>query len=80
MLAQSLVELPTLRNAHLLVWRGGGDDEVIAVHVGGLGGDRRHLAALPRLLLNLRNLLPLLRGRRDLRAQDDVTDLALQGT
>lgn len=62
----------------LLVGRGGGDDEVIAVDVGGLGGQRRHLAALPRLLLNLRNLLALLAGRRDLGTQDDVTDLALQ--
>ncbi len=63
---------------HLLVGRGGGDDEVVPVHVGGLGGDGRHVAALARLLLDLRDLLPLLAGRRDLRAQDDVADLALR--
>mmetsp|Transcript_21771 Transcript_21771/g.52019 ORF Transcript_21771/g.52019 Transcript_21771/m.52019 type:complete len:426 (-) Transcript_21771:5117-6394(-) len=47
------------------------------MHVGRLGGDSRHLAGLPRLLLNLGDLLPLLRGRGDLRAQDNVPNLAL---
>ena len=47
------------------------------MHVGGLGGHRRHLAALARLLLNLGNLLALLARGRDLRAEDDVADLTL---
>ncbi len=75
--AKSLNSCPICA-ACLLVGAGGGDDEVVSVHVCGLGGDRRHLPALPRLLLNLRNLLPLLAGRRDLRAQDDVADLRLR--
>ena len=129
--------------ARLLVGAGGGDNQVVSMHVGGLGGDRSHLPALPRLqgwggwgqgregwrqcmraagvhlrscacraaspaapmaaagtaalaappvrlprpgplkhtahlLLDLCNLLPLLAGRRDLGAQDDVADLRLQ--
>jgi hypothetical protein len=48
-----------------------------AAHVR-LGGDGGRLRAGGGLLLNLRDLLPLLAGRRDLRAQDDVADLALR--
>eukprot|EP00955_Chlamydomonas_euryale_P027452 289382-Chlamydomonas_euryale.AAC.7 len=62
----------------LLVRRRCRDDHVVAVHVGRLGRDGGHLAALARLLLDLGNLLPLLRWRRDLRAQDDVADLGLR--
>ncbi len=54
-----------------------GDNELVAVHVGRLGGDGRHLPALPGLLLDLGDLLALLARRRDLSAQDDVADLAL---
>ena len=62
----------------LLVGGRGGDDELIAVHVGGLGGDGCHLARLLRLLLDLGNLLALLRGRGDLCAKNDVADFALR--
>mmetsp|Transcript_62206 Transcript_62206/g.196851 ORF Transcript_62206/g.196851 Transcript_62206/m.196851 type:complete len:1067 (-) Transcript_62206:4174-7374(-) len=62
----------------LLVRREGGDDELVPVHVGGLGGYGRELPGVLGLFLDLRDLLPLLRGRGDLRAQDDVADLALR--
>jgi hypothetical protein len=39
--------------------------------------DRGLVAALLGLLLDVGDLLALLRRRRDLRAQDDVADLAL---
>jgi hypothetical protein len=47
------------------------------VHVDGAGCDRGEVAALPRLLFDLCDLLPLLAGWCDLCAQDDVTDLTL---
>eukprot|EP00964_Phaeocystis_antarctica_P078146 scaffold48598_cov65-Phaeocystis_antarctica.AAC.1 len=62
----------------LLVLRGRGDDELLAVHVGGLGGDGVELRRLARALLDLGHLLPLHRGRRDLHAEDDVADLGLR--
>ena len=61
----------------LLVRRRGGDDELVAVDVGGLGGHRGELVAVGALLLNLGNLLPLQRRRGDLCAQDDVPNLRL---
>ena len=63
---------------HLLVRRGGGDNELIAVHVLGARGHGRHLLPRCGLLLDVGNLLALHAGRRDLRAQNDVPDLALQ--
>lgn len=60
----------------LVVGRGGGDDLVsVLVDSSGLCG--RELRLLLGLLLNLGNLLALLRRRRDLHAQNDVTDLRL---
>ena len=49
-----------------------------ATHVDGFGGRLRELTGRARLLLYLRDLLPLLGRRRDLHAQDDVADLALR--
>lgn len=47
------------------------------MHVDTLCCDCCHVAALPGLLLNLSNLLPLLTGRCDFSTQDDVPDLRL---
>eukprot|EP00983_Pelagomonas_calceolata_P049686 1141629-Pelagomonas_calceolata.AAC.8 len=47
-----LSNLCRCRQAHLLVRRGGGDDQLIAMHVSRLGGDCRHLAALACLHAN----------------------------
>lgn len=45
-----------------------------------LGASRHGIHLLPcrGLLLDVGDLLPLHAGRRDLRSQDDVTDLTLQ--
>lgn len=60
----------------LIVGRGGGYDLVsVLVHSSGLRS--RELRLLFGLLLDLGNLLALLRRRRDLHTQDDVTDLRL---
>lgn len=60
----------------LVVGRGGGDD-LVSVLVDGSGLRGRELRLLLGLLLNLGNLLALLRRRRDLHTQNDVTDLRL---
>mmetsp|Transcript_8475 Transcript_8475/g.28819 ORF Transcript_8475/g.28819 Transcript_8475/m.28819 type:complete len:688 (+) Transcript_8475:1085-3148(+) len=60
----------------LLVLAARGHDELLAVLVDGLCGDRIDLRGLA-VLLDLGNLLALLRGRRDLHAQDDVPNLRL---
>mmetsp|Transcript_63136 Transcript_63136/g.136700 ORF Transcript_63136/g.136700 Transcript_63136/m.136700 type:complete len:725 (-) Transcript_63136:4486-6660(-) len=66
------------REGLLLVGRARRHDHLLAVHVRRLrrdGGDLRHLLAL---LLEVRDLLALDRGGRDLHAEDDVADLALR--
>lgn len=55
----------------------GGSDDLIAVFVNSARLCGSELRLLFGLLLNLGNLLPLLRGSRDLHTQDDVTDLRL---
>mmetsp|Transcript_100977 Transcript_100977/g.289830 ORF Transcript_100977/g.289830 Transcript_100977/m.289830 type:complete len:466 (-) Transcript_100977:385-1782(-) len=61
----------------LLVGRAGRHDHLLAVDIGRLGRNGRDLGHLLALLLEVRDLLPLDRGGRDLHAQDDVADLAL---
>mmetsp|Transcript_39072 Transcript_39072/g.85881 ORF Transcript_39072/g.85881 Transcript_39072/m.85881 type:complete len:419 (+) Transcript_39072:398-1654(+) len=62
----------------LLVRRGGGDDEFLAVDVRRLGGHRVELRRLLGLLLDLGDLLALHRRRGDLHAKDDISDLRLR--
>mmetsp|Transcript_24498 Transcript_24498/g.79156 ORF Transcript_24498/g.79156 Transcript_24498/m.79156 type:complete len:287 (-) Transcript_24498:5763-6623(-) len=62
----------------LLVLRRRRDHHVFAVDVRRLRRHRRQLRLLPRLLLDLRDLLPLQRRRRDLHPQDHVPDLRLR--
>lgn len=54
---------------------GCGGDDFIPVFVNSAGLCGCQLRLLLGLLLNFCNLLPLLRGGRDLHAQDDVSDL-----
>lgn len=60
-----------------LVVGGGGGDDLVAVLVDGARLRGRELRLLFGLLLDLGDLLALLRGSGDLHAQDDVTDLRL---
>ena len=61
----------------LLVVGGGGGDDLLAVLIHCLRGGGGELGLVLRRLLDLRDLLALLRGRGDLHAQDDVADLRL---
>ena len=54
-----------------------GHDDLITVDVGGSGGGSCKLRLFFGLLLDLSNLLPLLRGCWDLHTQNDVSDLRL---
>ena len=54
-----------------------GHDDLITVDVGGSGGGSRQLRLFFGLLLDLSDLLPLLRGCWDLHTKNDVSDLRL---
>mmetsp|Transcript_2955 Transcript_2955/g.8790 ORF Transcript_2955/g.8790 Transcript_2955/m.8790 type:complete len:598 (+) Transcript_2955:730-2523(+) len=61
----------------LLVRGGRGDDHFLTVHVDRLGRCGGRGGTVFRLLLDLRDLLPLQGWGRDVRPEDDVPDLAL---
>ena len=61
-----------------LVVAGGRHDDLVAVDVGGARRGGRQLRLLFRLLLDLGDLLALLRRRGDLHTQDDVAYLGLR--
>lgn len=69
--------LRSRRESRPLIVAGGSDDDLVPVFVDGACGGGRQLALFLGLLLDLCDLLPLLRGSTDLHAQDDVPDLGL---
>eukprot|EP00958_Prasinococcus_capsulatus_P015981 scaffold1754_cov355-Prasinococcus_capsulatus_cf.AAC.3 len=66
------------REDSLLVGARGRHYQFVAMDVGRAGRHSLQLRRLLGLLLDLRDLLPLLRRWRDLRAEDDVPDLRLR--